>query len=81
MIESILKELKTIRDEFFDMISRSGNYYDGKHSESVDGIKTNSGGVDELGQLASDYMASIDDLATQVSDLTEQIVQLSKGKE
>lgn len=49
-------------------------------SELSENTDTNSGGIDDLGQVASDLAASADDLATAISALDERIAALEEAK-
>lgn len=39
----------------------------------------NAGGVDELGQIASDLTTSVDDLGSTLSDINERLTKLEGG--
>lgn len=49
-------------------------------SDLSENATTNTGGIDDLGQVASDLAASADDLATALSALDERIAALEEAK-
>lgn len=49
-------------------------------SDLSENTATNTGGIDDLGQVASDLAASADDLATAISALDERIAALEEAK-
>lgn len=60
------------KDEFMMLINT-------KLQDVKDISNDNVGGVDELGQVASDLTSSIDDLATTLSDVSERLAKLEGG--
>ena len=73
-----MKAFKEYREAIFDRFREFGGFYDDLHKTSTDGIETNSGGVDELGEIVSDSSGATDELASILSDLTAAIDELGK---
>lgn len=74
--EEVYKALGEVKEQFNDLSRRIDNYFADRHAESISNSETNSGGIDELGEMASTQVGSIDELATLVSDLTERVTAL-----
>lgn len=80
--EEMFKALGEVKEQFNDLSRRIDNYFTDRHAESISNSETNGGGIDELGEMASTQVGSIDELATLVSDLTERVAALeSKNTE
>lgn len=67
-MDELLKQFKMYRDQIFEKFSVTGNYYDGKHSDSTAGISANENAACELSA----------DVESRLSDIENALCDLSK---
>lgn len=67
----IVNMVRECKERANDAVLRLNQYTDNIHEQSVEGINTSAGGIDDLGAVVSDLSTAIDDLATVVSAMQE----------